>query len=138
MTSERIAVLGAGPMGLAAAYQLVLDGRRPVMFEADDRVGGMAASFDFDGLPIERYYHFHAVSDHALFELLRELGLEDKMRWCETRMGYYYRGRVQAWGNPLALLRFQGLSISAKFRYGLHAYLSTRRNDWRGLDRVDR
>ena len=35
---QRIAVLGAGPMGLAVAYQLVLDGHRPVIFEADDRV----------------------------------------------------------------------------------------------------
>ena len=44
--SQRIAVLGAGPMGLAVAYQLALDGHRPVIFEADDRVGGMSAAFD--------------------------------------------------------------------------------------------
>ena len=37
--SQRIAVLGAGPMGLAVAYQLARDGHRPVVFEADDRVG---------------------------------------------------------------------------------------------------
>ena len=74
MSGERIAVLGAGPMGLGAAYQLVKDGRKPIIFEADDRVGGMAACFDFGGLSIERYYHFHAISDHAFFEVLRELG----------------------------------------------------------------
>ena len=44
---QRIAVLGAGPMGLAVAYQLARDGHRPVVFEADDRVGGMTASFEF-------------------------------------------------------------------------------------------
>ena len=54
---ERIAVLGAGPMGLAVAYQLVRDGHNPVVFEADDRVGGMTATFDVSGLEIERYYH---------------------------------------------------------------------------------
>jgi protoporphyrinogen oxidase len=132
-----VAVLGAGPMGLAVAYQLVRDGRRPVVFEADDRIGGMAASFDFNGLLIERYYHFHAVSDHAFFEVLRELGLEDRMKWVETRMGYFFQNRVQAWGNPLALMKFKGLGWTAKVRYGLHAFLSTRRCDWRALDRIE-
>ena len=51
---QRIAVIGAGPMGLAVAYQLARDGHQPVIFEADDRVGGMTATFDFAGLNIER------------------------------------------------------------------------------------
>ena len=124
-------------MGLAVAYQLVKDGRKPVIFEADDRVGGMAACFDFGGLSIERYYHFHAISDHAFFQMLKELGIEEQMKWVETKMGYYYRGEVQPWGNPIALLKFRGLSLSAKFRYGLHAFLSTKRNDYKPLDNVE-
>lgn len=133
----RVAVLGAGPMGLAVAYQLAKDGYNPVVFEADDRVGGMTAPFDFGGLSIERYYHFHCISDTAFLEMLEELGLADKMRWVETKMGYYYQRRLQPWGNPLALLRFKGLGMIAKFRYGLHAFLSTRRKDWRPLDHVE-
>ncbi|HVL09663.1 MAG TPA: NAD(P)/FAD-dependent oxidoreductase [Burkholderiaceae bacterium] len=134
---QRIAVLGAGPMGLAVAYQLALDGHTPVVFEADDRVGGMTASFDFSGLEIERYYHFHCISDHAFLQVLDELGLASKMRWTETRMGYWYQNRLQPWGNPVALLRFRGLGLVAKFRYGLHAFLSTKRDDWRPLDNVE-
>jgi len=135
--TERIAVLGAGPMGLAVAYQLARDGCRPVVFEADDRVGGMTAAFDFNGLWIERYYHFHCVSDRDFLEILDELGIADQMRWVETRMAYWYRDRLQPWGNPLALLRFRGLSPMAKMRYGLHAFLCTRRADWRPLDRLE-
>lgn len=134
---QRIAVLGAGPMGLAVAYQLARDGHEPVVFEADDRVGGMAAAFDFSGLSIERYYHFHAISDHAFLTVLDELGLSAKMHWVATRMGYWYQDRLQAWGNPVALLKFQGLGMVAKFRYGLHAFLSTKRNDWKPLDNRD-
>jgi protoporphyrinogen oxidase len=134
---QRIAVLGAGPMGLAVAYQLARDGHRPVVFEADDRVGGMTATFDFSGLEIERYYHFHCISDHAFLRMLDELGIADKMRWTQTRMGYWYQDRLQPWGNPFALLKFKGLGWLAKFRYGLHAFLSTRRNDWRPLDHVE-
>ncbi len=134
---QRIAVLGAGPMGLAVAYQLARDGHKPIIFEADDRVGGMTASFDFSGLTIERYYHFHCISDHAFLTILEELGLIDKMHWVETKMGYWYRGQLQPWGNPVALLKFRGLSLVAKFRYGLHAFLSTKRVDWKALDHVE-
>ncbi len=134
---QRIAVLGAGPMGLAVAYQLARDGHHPVLFEADDRVGGMTASFDFSGLSIERYYHFHCISDHAFLSVLSELGLADKMRWVETKMGYWYQNRLQPWGNPIALLKFRGLSLVAKVRYGLHAFLCTKRNDWKPLDNVE-
>ncbi|AXK64704.1 NAD(P)/FAD-dependent oxidoreductase [Burkholderia sp. IDO3] len=137
MSADRIAVLGAGPMGLGVAYQLVKDGRKPVIFEADDRVGGMAACFDFGGLSIERYYHFHAISDHAFLKVLQELGLEDKMHWRETKMGYFYQDRVQPWGNPIALLKFKGLGLTAKIRYGLHAFLCTRRDNWKPLDKLE-
>ena len=124
-------------MGLAAAYQLTLDGHQAVLFEADDRVGGMAACFDFNGLEIERYYHFHCVSDHGLLKMLDELGLSEKMRWAETKMGYWYQGRLQPWGNPIALLKFNGLSLRAKFRYGLHAFSLTRRRNWWPLDDME-
>ena len=136
-SGQRIAVLGAGPMGLAVAYQLAGDGHRPVVFEADDRVGGMTACFDFNGLQIERYYHFHCTSDHAFLQILEELGIASKMRWVETKMGYWYQRRLQPWGNPFALLSFRGLSFMAKFRYGLHAFLCTKRDDWRPLDHVE-
>ena len=134
---QRIAILGAGPMGLAAAYQLTLDGHQAILFEADDRVGGMAACFEFNGLEIERYYHFHCTSDHALLEILDELGISEKMRWIETKMGYWYQGRLQPWGTPIALLKFEGLSLRAKFRYGLHAFVSTKRKDWQPLDNME-
>ncbi len=137
MTGQRIAVLGAGPMGLAVAYQLARDGHKPVVFEAGDRIGGMTAAFDFSGLMIERYYHFHCISDHAFLNILDELGLASKMHWVETKMGYWYNGLLQPWGNPVALLKFKGLSFAAKFRYGLHAFLSTKRNDWKPLDNVE-
>jgi protoporphyrinogen oxidase len=124
-------------MGLAVAYQLVKDGFQPVIFEADNRVGGMTASFDFSGLQIERYYHFHCTSDAAFIDILRELGLEHRLHWVETKMAYYYRGGVHAWGNPLALLKFPGLGWVAKLRVGLFLLLTSKRTDWRRLDKVE-
>lgn len=134
---QRIAVLGAGPMGLAVAYQLAQDGHQPVVFEADDRVGGMAAAFDFAGMRIERYYHFHCTSDTAFLGLLGELGLSERMHWTATRMGYWFRGELQPFGDPIALLRFRGLSLPAKLRYALHAFASVQRERWDDLDTLD-
>jgi formate dehydrogenase beta subunit len=38
---ERVAIVGAGPAGLACAHDLATYGYRPVVFEAQDRPGGM-------------------------------------------------------------------------------------------------
>ncbi|MBN2022963.1 MAG: glutamate synthase subunit beta [Pirellulales bacterium] len=40
-TGRRVAVVGSGPAGLAAAQQLVRAGHKVVVFEKDDRVGGL-------------------------------------------------------------------------------------------------
>ena len=134
---KKVAVLGAGPMGLAAAYQLAKDGHHPVIFEADDRVGGMTACFNFNGIEIERFYHFHCTSDNALLDILDELKISSKMQWRETKMGYWYENQTQDWGNPFALLRFRGLSLIAKIRYGLFAFISSKRKRWDDLDKLD-
>lgn len=134
---EKIAILGGGPMGLGVAYRLIKDGYKPVIYEADDRLGGMTATFDFSGLIIERFYHFHCISDYAFLDILKELKIEHKMNWTETKMGYWYDNKLQPWGNPQALLSFKGLSFVAKFRYALHAFLSTKRKDWKKLDKIN-
>jgi protoporphyrinogen oxidase len=132
----KLLVIGAGPMGLVAAYQALKRGFQVEVYEADDRVGGMAAHFDFDGLSIERFYHFCCLSDTDTMELLGELGMADKMRWVTTKMGYFVDGKLYPWGNPLALLTFPKIDIISKIRYGLQVFLSTKRSDWRRLDRV--
>jgi protoporphyrinogen oxidase len=133
---KSVAVIGAGAMGLAAAYHAQKAGHRVVVYEADTVAGGMAAHFDFGGLSLERYYHFVCKADRPTFELLDELGIGDRMRWVATRMGVYTGGRVHAWGDPLALLRFPGLSPVEKARYGLMMFLATRRKTAGALERI--
>ncbi len=133
---QRVAVLGAGPMGLAAAYELTKAGHSVTLYERDQRIGGMSASFDFDGMKIERYYHFICATDQTLFDYLEEFGISDKLRWRETKMGFFYRGRLYRWGTPLALLRFPGLDLVSKIRYAVHIMHVKRITDWRALDRV--
>ena len=132
----KFAVLGSGPMGLAAAMELLKAGHEVDVYERDDRIGGMSASFDFDGLKIERYYHFVCKTDDPLFELLAELDMSDKLKWTDTKMGFYCDGRLYKWGTPFALLSFDKLGWIDKFRYALHVMRTKSIRDWRALDQV--
>lgn len=133
---SRIAVIGGGPMGLAVAYELTRLGQRPVLLEADDRLGGMAACFEFAGMQLERYYHFHCLSDTALFQVLRELGLEDQLHWRNTKMGFYLDGHLYPWGSVGAVLGFWRLPWLIRFRYLLHAARCLTIRNWSRLDRI--
>jgi protoporphyrinogen oxidase len=98
-------------MGLAAAHHALQAGHEVTVFEADRVAGGMAAHFDFDGLSIERFYHFVCKADRPTFELMEELGLADRMIWRKTSMGYFIDGKHHRWGDPLALLAFPRLGL---------------------------
>lgn len=134
--AKKIVIVGAGPMGLAASYHAAKRGYEVDLLEAGDRVGGMAAHFDFAGLSIERFYHFCCLSDVDTMALMDELGIGDKMRWVSTRMGYFVDGKLYRWGDPLALLMFPRISWIGKLRYGLQVFSATRRSDWRRLDHL--
>ena len=133
---KRVAVIGAGVMGLAAGYHALKAGHSVVVYEADKVPGGMAAHFDFGGLSLERFYHFVCKADQPTFELLEELGLGDRMRWVRTCMGVFTGGRLHEWGDPIALLKFPGLSPIEKLRYGLMMFMATRRQTAGALERL--
>ena len=101
----KVVVVGAGAMGLAAAYRAAKNGHEVDLIEAAPEPGGMAGHFDFDGVSLERFYHFVCKTDYPTFDLLKELGLADAMRWRPTSMGVYTGGKLHRWGDPLALLR---------------------------------
>jgi protoporphyrinogen oxidase len=130
-----VAVIGAGPMGLAAAYELARAGAEVTVLERGDRLGGMSAHLDFDGTWVERYYHFICAPDEWTFRYLEEFGIADRLKWRSTSMGFYYEGQLHEWGSPWALLRFPHLSLIEKTRYALHVLHAKGIRDWRPYDR---
>src|SRR5690349_24734691 len=113
---SRVVVIGAGLMGLAAAYHALKQGHSVTVLEAAPEPGGMAAHFDLGGISIERFYHFVCKADRATFDLLQELQLADKMCWVPTTMGYYVDGHLHKWGDPFSLLAFPKLTLLQKLR----------------------
>jgi oxygen-dependent protoporphyrinogen oxidase len=75
----RVAVVGGGITGLAAAYQATVDGHDVTLYEAGDRLGGKILTTDFGGLPVEAGPDaFLARVPHAV-DLCREVGLGDDL-----------------------------------------------------------
>ena len=131
---SRLVVIGAGAMGLAAAYRAAKNGHEVTLVEAAPEPGGMAGHFNFDGLSLERFYHFVCKTDYPTFELMEELGIATKLVWRPTSMGFFRGNKVYRWGDPLSLLRFPYLSVIDKFRYGLFAFVCIRRNSWPAIE----
>lgn len=131
---RKVIVIGAGVMGLAAAYQALLEGHQVDVIEASPEPGGMAAHFDFGGISLERFYHFVCRTDDPTFQLMAELGIANKMRWVPTTMGLFTQGKLHSWGNPIALLTLPGVGLIAKLRYGAFVFTCTKRNHWPALE----
>jgi protoporphyrinogen oxidase len=64
--AEKVLVAGAGPAGLTAAYDLMLRGHAPIVFEKDIIVGGHARTSEFKG------YRFD-MGGHRFFTKIRRV-----------------------------------------------------------------
>jgi monoamine oxidase len=92
----RIAVIGAGFAGLAAADALRRAGADVVVLEARDRVGGRVWSVPFAGGVAERGAEFVFAGDEALHAAVERLGLG------LYRKGTHYGDREPRGGEPVS------------------------------------
>ncbi|GAB4349740.1 MAG: NAD(P)/FAD-dependent oxidoreductase [Candidatus Abyssubacteria bacterium] len=129
-----IAVVGGGISGLSAAYFLSKQGHRVTLFERDDSVGGLASSFDFGGSFIEKYYHFICLGDQDLIDLCEEVGLGPKLSWRDSKMSFYYGGKLYPFGTPLDLLGFKPVSILGRVRFGFNIIYARSVKYWQALE----
>ena len=123
---KRAVVIGGGPAGLKAAHVLVKAGVDVTLLESSPVLGGLASSFDVQGVRIERYYHFVCKGDDHLVDTLAELGLLDRLRWRDSRMAYFVDGRLYPFLTPMELLCFSPLSLPDRIRAGAAVKLAQR------------
>lgn len=122
-------VIGGGPAGLKAAHELAKAGLAVTLTESASVLGGLASSFDVQGVSIERYYHFICRGDDDLIETLAEIGLESRLHWKDSRMAYFVDGALYPFLTPTELLRFKPLAFHDRLRAGLAVKLAQRKSE---------
>ncbi|MEA2562811.1 MAG: hypothetical protein QOH06_4315 [Acidobacteriota bacterium] len=121
---SRWAVVGGGLLGMTLAHRLARGGQAVTLFDAAERLGGLASAWNLNGIVWDRHYHVTLLSDSHLRALWTELGIEGELRWAETRTGFYSGGRLHSMSNALEFLRFPPLGLIGKLRLAatiLHA-----------------
>jgi protoporphyrinogen oxidase len=88
-----VVIVGAGPAGLTAAYELVKAGRHPVVAEADDVVGGISRTVERDGWRFDIGGHRFFTKVEAVEALWHEI-LPDEDFLLRPRMSrIFYKGK---------------------------------------------
>lgn len=136
MIKQTIAVIGGGYTGLTAAYRLAAKGYEVTVIEREDRVGGLAAGFELDALPLEKIWHFLYKSDREALALADELGVADRIRFHDSSVSIYYGGHIYPFMSPLDLLRFTPLSLIDRIRTGVVGLLLQRIQNWQPLTKI--
>ncbi len=134
----KIAIIGAGFTGMAAAYDLTKAGHKVTIFEAADYVGGLASGFKEPGWDwsVEKYYHHWFASDMHMLGLIKELGWEDKVLFPRPLTVMYHNGKFYPFNSIVKALLFPGLGFGInKIRFGLVGVFLRLTNNWKALEK---
>jgi len=92
MTKEHVIVIGAGPAGLSAGYELVNRGLRPVIIEKDNKVGGIARTETYNGYHFDIGGHRFFTKNKKIYQLWEEM-LGEKFLKVSRLSRIYYQDR---------------------------------------------
>lgn len=93
ISDQQIVIIGAGPAGLTAAYELVKRGQRPVVIEKDPHyVGGIARTIEYHGFRFDIGGHRFFSKSREIETLWEEICGEDFLRR-PRKSRIFYRGR---------------------------------------------
>ncbi len=135
----KIAIIGAGFGGMAAAWDLKKAGHDVTIFESADYVGGLASGFKEPhwDWSVEKFYHHWFQSDGEMLGLIRELGLEDKVIFPRPYTVMLHNGKWHPFDSILHALLFPGLGFGLnKIRFGFVGLFLRLTKNWRGLEKV--
>ncbi len=134
----KIAIIGAGFGGMAAAWDLRRAGHEVTLYEAADYVGGLASGFKEPhwDWSVEKFYHHWFASDRHILGLIRELGWEDKVLFPRPLTVMYHEGKFYPFDSVVKALLFPGLGWGVnKVRFGLVGLFLRLTNNWRALEK---
>jgi protoporphyrinogen oxidase len=120
----QIVIIGAGPAGLTAAYQLTKAGQTATVLEADDVVGGISRTVLRDGWRFDLGGHRFFTKVRPVDELWHEILRDDEFLVRPRKSRIYYQGKFYDYPiKPLNALR--NLGFLEAVRCGL-SYLAVR------------
>lgn len=112
-------VIGAGPLGLSAAVELINSGYQLSIIDSLPYLGGLANSFDFDGDLVDYFYHFYYWGDHHLaIDFLSKFADTVNVHWDDINSSTYVDSRFVNFDSYLELLKL-GKFSSFKIAYNL-------------------
>ena len=137
---RRVAIIGAGPAGLAAAYDLTRQGQQVTIYEAAPQVGGLAGGFRAAhwSWSLEKFYHHWFTGDSHMLGLIRELGWSDQVLFPRPYTVIYYDGRFQPLDSIVEAFKFtvRNFSLVDLVRFGLAGVYLKLTPWWRPLEKV--
>src|ERR1700684_4108373 len=105
---KKILIVGGGFTVLTAALRLSADKSLSItLIESAGQLGGLAAGFPLGGTSLEKTYHHLFLTDTCILDLVKELGLQDRLIWCDSSVGIFREGKIHAFKTPMDLLRFK-------------------------------
>lgn len=128
------AIVGGGFAGLTAAYELAKAGKRVIVLERDNELGGLAGGFKVGNEVLEKFYHHWFNNDVEIFKLIEELGENDNILLRPTRTGMYFSNQFFRLSTPMDLLRFKALPFIDRIRLGVAVLRAKSIKDWRQLE----
>jgi protoporphyrinogen oxidase len=135
----KVAIIGAGYGGMAAAYDLARSGCNVTIFEAGDQTGGLASGFKEPhwDWSVEHYYHHWFASDRHMLGLIDELGLTQKVIFQRPYTVLFHQGKWYPFDSILQALLYPGLGWGIdKARFGLVGLYLRLSNNWQALEKV--
>lgn len=91
--SKKVVIIGAGPAGLTAAYQLCKEGVESVVLEKDEVVGGISRTVNYKGYLFDIGGHRFFTKVKAVDEMWREVLGEEKFLHRSRLSRIYYNKR---------------------------------------------
>ena len=134
MQAEKCGIVGGGIMGMTLALRMAQQGKKVTLFEAAPELGGLASSWKMNDVEWDKFYHVILLSDFGTRGILKEIGLEDKIEWVETKTGFYMNGKLYSMSDTIEFLKFPTLNLIDKFRLGITIILASRIKDWKRLE----
>lgn len=135
-STQRYAVAGGGILGMTLALRLAQQGHSVTLFESAHQFGGLASAWRLGNILWDRHYHVTLLSDTHLRSLLTELGLEQDMKWVETKTGFFTDGKLYSMSNTLEFLSFPALGLIDKLRLGFTIWYASKVKNWKKLEQI--